>query len=98
MYHFPITSRLQRLYASKIIDKHMKWQAQRKLEDGYMSDPRDGDAWQHFDKSYPDFAKEVRNVRLGLCTDGFSRFRLSGMQYSSWLVIFTPYNLSPWML
>ena len=47
--------------------------------------------------SYPDFAAEIRNVRLGLSTDGFQPFGQSGKQYSSWPVIVTPYNLPPWL-
>jgi hypothetical protein len=62
-----------------------------------VSYPRDGEAWQYFDKSHPKFAKEVWNVRLGLYTDGFLPFSMFGKQYSCWPVIVTPYNLPPWM-
>ncbi|XP_058009704.1 uncharacterized protein LOC131183255 [Hevea brasiliensis] len=54
-------------------------------------------AWKHFNKTHPSFVVEVRNVRLGLCTDGFQPFGQSGQQYSSWPVIVTPYNLPPWL-
>ncbi|XP_074327411.1 uncharacterized protein LOC141665331 [Apium graveolens] len=30
-----------------------------------------GEEWKEFDKNYPDFAADIRNVRLGLATDGF---------------------------
>ncbi|KAI5677671.1 hypothetical protein M9H77_08621 [Catharanthus roseus] len=40
---------------------------------------------------------QTRNVRLGLCMDGFLPFRMVGNTYSSWPVIVTPYNLPPWM-
>nr|GEV94950.1 hypothetical protein [Tanacetum cinerariifolium] len=33
-----------------------------------------GRAWKNFDTKYPDFAKEPRNVRLGLAIDGFNPF------------------------
>ena len=46
---------------------------------------------------HPSFAIESRNVRLGLCTDGFQPFGQTGQQYSSWPVIVSPYNLPPWM-
>ena len=42
---------------------------------------------------HPSFAAKSRNVILGLCTDEFLPFEQSGSQYSSWLVILTPYNL-----
>ncbi|XP_056698101.1 uncharacterized protein [Spinacia oleracea] len=60
-----------------------------------MSHPSDGEAWKHLDKEYESFAAEPRNVRLGLCTDGFSPFGKTGRQYSCWPVILTPYNLPP---
>ncbi|KAK9087620.1 hypothetical protein Syun_030014 [Stephania yunnanensis] len=41
-------------------------------------------SWKHFNDVNRDFAAEVRNVRLGLCTDGFQVFEISGKLYSSW--------------
>ncbi|XP_039118907.1 uncharacterized protein LOC120255075 [Dioscorea cayenensis subsp. rotundata] len=55
----------------------------------------DSPAWKHFNNTHPTFASESRNVRLGLCTDGFQPFGQTGQQYSSWPVIVTPYNLPP---
>ena len=64
---------------------------------GVMRHCSDSPAWKHFDHIYPSFAAESRNVRLGLCTEGFQSFGQTGQQYSSWPVIVTPYNLPPWM-
>ncbi|XP_057803652.1 uncharacterized protein LOC131018985 [Salvia miltiorrhiza] len=96
MHYFPITPRLQRLYASKATAADMRWHA-TSVNDGVMRHPADSPAWKHFDNTFPDFAAEVRNVRLGLCTDGFSPFNNFGKQYSSWPILLTPYNLPPWM-
>ena len=57
----------------------------------------DSIAWKHFNIVHPDFAVENRNVRLGLCIDGFQPYRQSGQQYSSWPVILMVYNLPPWL-
>ncbi|GJX83293.1 hypothetical protein Tco_0332774 [Tanacetum coccineum] len=57
----------------------------------------DGGAWKKFDMKYPDFAKEPRNVRLGLCADGFNPFGNLSQTYSMWPVILTTYNLPPWL-
>ncbi|KAL0457812.1 UNVERIFIED_CONTAM: hypothetical protein Slati_0408400 [Sesamum latifolium] len=48
---------------------------------------------RHFDRTHPGFAAEPRNVRLGLCTDGFAPYEQYGRTYSCWPVILTPYNL-----
>lgn len=42
---------------------------------------------------YPIFAAESRNVRLGLCVDGFTPYGQSRNLSSCWPVIVTPYNL-----
>ncbi|CAL9025651.1 unnamed protein product [Prunus brigantina] len=33
-----------------------------------------GEAWKEFDRTFPDFAADPRNVRLGLATDGFNPY------------------------
>ncbi|KAL6586159.1 hypothetical protein OROMI_002803 [Orobanche minor] len=93
MYYFPLTPRLQRLYASKATAKDMRWHASSASDCEIMQHPADSPAWKHLDSVFPDFAREIRNVRLGLSTDGFQPFGQTGKQYSSWPVIVTPYNL-----
>ncbi|XP_043807342.1 uncharacterized protein LOC122721981 [Manihot esculenta] len=97
MYYMPITPRLQRLYASNATAKDMTWHANHGTNDDLMHHPADSHAWKAFDNNWPHFSAEKRNVRLGLCTDGFQPFGQSGQQYSSWPVILTPYNLSLWL-
>ncbi|GJT95863.1 hypothetical protein Tco_1091381 [Tanacetum coccineum] len=63
----------------------MTWHATGKCtEPGKMQHPIDGGAWKKFDMKYPDFAKEPRNVRLGLCTDGFNPFGNLSQTYNMW--------------
>ena len=97
MYYFPLIPRLQRLYASKATARDMRWHDDHDKEDGVMHHPSDSKAWFHFDQMHPSFSAESRNVRLGLCTDGFQPFGQSGKQYSCWPIIVTPYNLPPGM-
>ncbi|XP_055961834.1 uncharacterized protein LOC126681490 [Mercurialis annua] len=97
MFYFPLTPRLQRLYASKATAKHMTWHAEHEMEDEKMCHPSDSPAWKRFSELHTDFADETRNIRLGLCTDGFQPFGSFGKNYSSWPVIVTPYNLPPGM-
>jgi len=46
---------------------------------------------------HPYFSVELRNMRLGLCTDEFNPFRSFAAPYSCLPVILTVYNLSPGM-
>ncbi|XP_057773074.1 uncharacterized protein LOC130992454 [Salvia miltiorrhiza] len=96
MHYFPLTPRLQRLFASPATAEQMRWHA-TSTDDGIMRHPADSPAWKHLNSVFPGFADEIRNVRLGLSTDGFAPFAQSGRQYSSWPVIVTPYNLPPWL-
>ncbi|XP_056691843.1 uncharacterized protein [Spinacia oleracea] len=97
LIYFPITPRLQRLYATKNISEDMTWHAKNPRVQNTFAHPSDSEAWKHLDTTFPNFALEPRNVRLGLCTDGFAPHGTFGSQYSCWPVILTPYNLPPSM-
>ena len=50
------------------------------------------------DSRFPHFSKEIRNVRLGLSTDGFDPFRdAHARKYTVWHVVVVVYNLPPSM-
>ncbi|KAL9687763.1 hypothetical protein QQ045_032170 [Rhodiola kirilowii] len=94
--YFPLTPRLQRLYMTPHTARQMRWHAVRKVNvDEYIRHPADGESWKTFDKDYPEFASEIRNVRLGLATDGFNHFGASGLSHSTWPIVLIPYNLPP---
>nr|GFA61395.1 hypothetical protein [Tanacetum cinerariifolium] len=96
--YFPIILRLQRLYKSSHTAKEMTWRATGKCtKPGKMQHSVDGRAWKKFDTKYPNFAKELRNVRLGLAADGFNPFSDLSQAYSMWPVILTTYNLPSWL-
>ncbi|XP_025653186.1 uncharacterized protein [Arachis hypogaea] len=97
MHYLPLIPRLQRLYASMSTAPHMLWHHQNRRNDDVMTHPSHGEAWKHFDTNHPHFASEPRNVKLGLCSDGFSPNVHFSTPYSCWPVIVTPYNLPPHM-
>ncbi|KAI4310572.1 hypothetical protein MLD38_035541 [Melastoma candidum] len=49
-----------------------------------------------FDEEHGWFAKDYRNVRLGLASNGFNPFGDRSSTTSLWLVVITLYNLPPW--
>ncbi|CAM8953703.1 unnamed protein product [Rhodiola kirilowii] len=75
----------------------MSWHAMPRQDGTRMVHPWDGESWKHFDRVHQQFASKPRNVRLGLCTDGFNPWGMSTKQYSVWPVMVTPYNLPPWL-
>ncbi|XP_062103806.1 uncharacterized protein LOC133814920 [Humulus lupulus] len=75
MQYFPITPRLQRLFMSCHTSFDMRWHKEERVDTkGVLRHPADAEVWKDFDRQYPDFAKESRNVRLGFATDGFNPF------------------------
>ncbi|CAM8979456.1 unnamed protein product [Rhodiola kirilowii] len=97
MFYLPIIPRLQRLFLSESLAKEMSWHASPRADVHRMVHPSDGESWKQFDRCHPHFASDARNVRLGLCTDGFNPWGMSTKQYSVWPVMVTPYNLPPWL-
>jgi len=95
--HFPVVPRLQRMFTSKKISEQAQWhKLKRKPVDNELKHPTDGEAWKDFDRKYGWFAKDARNVRLGLATDGFNPFGKMSANYSMWPVFLIPYNFPPW--
>ncbi|KAF0933328.1 hypothetical protein E2562_017952 [Oryza meyeriana var. granulata] len=43
--------------------KHMRYHARPREENNVMGHPLDGEAWKEFDKEFPDFSQEARNIQ-----------------------------------
>ncbi|CAN0917775.1 hypothetical protein LINGRAHAP2_LOCUS30504 [Linum grandiflorum] len=95
--YFPLILRLQRLFMSSKSAEQMIWHSTEKPVDDMLRHPRDSEAWKNFDQTYPEFASEPRNVRLGLASDGFNPFGMMSSNHSTWPVYLIPYNTPPWM-
>ncbi|XP_071912427.1 uncharacterized protein [Coffea arabica] len=97
LWHFPLKARLQRLFMSSKIASQMRWHEEKRTKDGCMRHLADSPAWQTFDHLHPEFAKDCRNVRFGLASDGFNPFNNMSSTHSTWPVVLIPYNLPLWM-
>ncbi|GKV32265.1 hypothetical protein SLEP1_g40882 [Rubroshorea leprosula] len=95
LWYLSITPRLQRLHMFRKMAEHMTWHLKCNDDSDEVIHPVGSQAWKHFEETYPTFAAEPRNVRLGLCIDGFNPFGPSASAYSCWPVFLTVYNLSP---
>jgi hypothetical protein len=75
---------------------HMGWHKEGERENNnVMVHPSDGEAWKALDNFDPYFARDARNVRIGLATDGFNPFIESVAPNSCWPVYAIPSNLPP---
>jgi hypothetical protein len=62
---------------------HMRWHKEGERENNnVMVHPSDGENWKALDNFNPDFARDARNVYIGLAIDGFTPFTESAALYS----------------
>jgi len=71
----------------------MVWHKNPATQPGQLTHPSDVEAWKHFDRTYESFPVEPRNVRLGLCVDGFNPYSNAVRKYSVWPIVICVYNL-----
>ena len=90
LWHFPLEARSQRLLMSSKTTSHMRWQKEQCTKDGYIIHTSDYLAWPTFDHQHPEFAKDCRNVRLGLASDEFNQFRNMNPSHSTRPVVLMP--------
>jgi len=60
-----------------------------------MVHPSDGESWKNCDAIHHEKAREVRNVRVVLATDGFNPYGMVATLYSCWPMFIIPLN-PPW--
>ena len=82
------------MYMTEELAKHMSWHKNgKRYNPDKLVHPSDGEAWTHFDGIHHDKAKEPRNVRVALATDGFNPYGLMAALYTCWPVFVIPLNL-----
>ena len=71
---------------------YMRWHAEELVKDGEVRHPADSLAWKHVDDTYPHFAFDPCNVRLGLASDGFNPFEMLNVTCTTWPVTTTEHR------
>jgi hypothetical protein len=97
MWYLPVIDRLRAQFGNPEDAKLMSWHASADCtkDDGKLRHPFDGNQWKEFDKAFPEFGKEPRNIRFALSTDGMNPFGELSSSHSTWPVILPIYNLPP---
>uniref|UniRef100_A0A0A9DH02 Uncharacterized protein n=1 Tax=Arundo donax TaxID=35708 RepID=A0A0A9DH02_ARUDO len=94
--YLPFLPRIQRLYMSKSSAKQMTWHEYgHRYNPNKMVHSSDAEAWKQFDRDFPEFAAESRNVRIAIATDGFNPFGMIIATYTCWPIFIIPLNLPP---
>ncbi|GJR46496.1 uncharacterized protein Tco_1314599 [Tanacetum coccineum] len=97
LWYFLIIPRLERLYAGAKETKLLRWHAEERKKDGKMRHVADSLQWRNIDNSFEEFGGDIRNIRLGLSSDGFNPFGNMSTSHSTWPVLLCNYNLPPWL-
>ncbi|XP_026439258.1 uncharacterized protein LOC113337940 [Papaver somniferum] len=92
MWYFSPIPIFQRMFRSPKTSKHLIYHSLPRVEDGKLRHPVNSPAWKLVDNKWPEFAKEPRNLRLALSTDGFNPNSSVGGNYSCWPVMLAIYN------
>jgi hypothetical protein len=94
--YMPIAPRLKWMFLSERTVIHMRWHKDGEWEDKkVMVHPSDLYTWKALDNFDPKFARDARNIHIGLATDGFTLFGDNATSYFCWPVFVVPYNLPP---
>jgi hypothetical protein len=94
--YMPNAPRLKCMFLSERTMIHMRWHKDGERENkDVMVHPSDSDVWKVLDNFDPEFAWDMRNIRIGLATDGFTSLSDNAASYSCWPMFAIPYNLSP---
>ncbi|GJZ93180.1 uncharacterized protein Tco_0665245 [Tanacetum coccineum] len=97
LWYFPIIPRLKRLFENKKEAKLLRWHFDQRKDDGKLRHVADSPQWRKINNKFPEFAKEIRNIRFGLSSDGINPFGNMSSRYSTWPVLLCMYNLPPWL-
>ncbi|RYA73316.1 hypothetical protein DD595_25115 [Enterobacter cloacae complex sp. 4DZ3-17B2] len=95
--HFPLLPRIKHFFECKSMAALASWHEENKSSDGVLRIPADCAVWKHIDGTWSDFAREARNLRLGLAMDGVNPFGQRSTSYSVWPVVIVNYNIPPWL-
>jgi hypothetical protein len=97
MWYAPIIPHLKRLFRNKEHAKLLRWHKEDRKVDNMLRHPADGSQWRAFDKEFPKFADDVRNLRFALSTDDMIPFMEQSSSHNTWPVTLCIYNLPPWL-
>jgi len=74
MWYAPIIPRLKCLFRNKDHAKFLWWHKEDLKVDNMLRHPADGSQWRAIDREFSEFAKDTRNLRFALSTDGMNPF------------------------
>ncbi|CAA7020270.1 unnamed protein product [Microthlaspi erraticum] len=86
--YFPIIPRLKRMFRSEQTAMESRWHFSNKRTDRKMRHPVESVTWMSMNDKFPSFAAELRNLRLGLSTDGFNPYSMKNSDIPLFYMLF----------
>ena len=86
-WYLPIIPRFRRIFCNPRDAKLARWHAESRKFDGKLRHPADSPEWRNIDNEFPEFGRESKNLRLGLCTDGMNPYGNWSTRHSTWPVL-----------
>ena len=77
--------------------ENLTWHENKRIRDGKLHHLANSLAWQLIDKKWPNFAQELRNLRLALSSDEINSHSTFSMTYSYWPVTLITFNRLLWL-
>ena len=97
LWYFPIIPRFKRIFHSPETAENLTWHINKRIIDDKLRHPADSLVWKLIDNKWSDFARDPRNLRLALSTDGVNPHSTLSTTYSCWPVSLITYNLPLWL-
>src|SRR4051812_27854760 len=69
----------------------------KRCEKAVLTHPSDASQWRALDGVDASFATDLRNLKLGVITDGVNPYSNQSSTHSTWPVFVWIYNLPPWL-
>ncbi|GJT30113.1 putative reverse transcriptase domain-containing protein [Tanacetum coccineum] len=87
-----VLSNLWDIKMEESISEDLRWHATRRIIDGVLRHPADSQAWCTIDEKFPEIAKDLRNLRLGISADRVD-VNSGTRHHNVWPVLSVIYNL-----
>jgi hypothetical protein len=95
-WYFPMIPHFKHWFANKESEL-LRWHKEKHKQDAKMIRHYvDATQWQNIDSRNPEFAIDLRNIRITMITDDMNPF-MSSSTHSTWTIVLMIFNLPSWL-
>jgi hypothetical protein len=95
-WYFPIIPHLKHWFVNKESEL-LQWNKEKhKMDVGMIRHPTDTTQWQNIDPRNPQFAIDLRNIRIVTSIDGMNPF-MNNSAHNTWPIVLIILSIPPWL-